>query len=500
LYQRAVDIALQSRAGEAALQAARAWQQAQPASRDARRLTLQILIALNRIGETGELLAAEIAATPLADRSVAISAIPRSFVRASDKQQAVRVVEQALADQLTRPETGAAAWIATGRMRLLADNPEGALDAARRAQAFDPREVGAALLALEVMGPGLPLAEPLVRKYLEKDPEPQIRMAYARALIEAQRVPDALGQLQLLTRERPNYAPGWLTLGLLEMQNNHPGRAEAALLRFLELTPETEEEAGRRGRTEAFLALAQMAEKRKDFAGADRWLDRIENQEDRISVPARRASILAKQGKLDEARELIRAWPDRTPADARIKLITEVQLLRDNGQPGAAFELLGAAIERQPGDFDLLYDQALIAEKLGNFDAMESLLRKVIAAKPDYYHAYNALGYSFAERNVRLEEARQLINKALEFAPDDPMIKDSLGWVEFRSGNTAMALRILQSAFKARPDADIAAHLGEVLWNVGQREQALAIWREGLLLSADSDTLTETLKRLQVKP
>jgi Flp pilus assembly protein TadD len=131
---------------------------------------------------------------------------------------------------------------------------------------------------------------------------------------------------------------------------------------------------------------------------------------------------------------------------------------------------------------------------------MERLLRQLIAAKPDYHHAYNALGYSFAERNVRLVEARQLINKALEFAPDDPMIKDSLGWVEFRSGNTAEALRLLQGAFRARPDADIAAHLGEVLWIAGQREQALSVWRQGLLLSSDNDTLNETLKRLQVKP
>jgi len=131
---------------------------------------------------------------------------------------------------------------------------------------------------------------------------------------------------------------------------------------------------------------------------------------------------------------------------------------------------------------------------------MERLLRQLIAARPDYHHAYNALGYSLAERNIRLNEARQLVNKALEYAPEDPMIRDSLGWIEFRSGNTIEALRILQAAFKARPDADIAAHLGEVLWKAGQREQALSVWREGLLLGSDSEALTETLKRLQVKP
>lgn len=500
LYQRAVDVALQSRAGEAALQAARAWSQAQPMSQAARRITLQILIALNQTGEIGNLIKAQLDALPVQDRPAAISAIPRAFMRVADKKEAARIVESSLAEHLSRPETGAAAWIALGRMRVLAGDPGGALDAARRAQAFDPGAKDAALIALEVMGPEQPLAEPMVRKYLEKDPEPAIRIAYARALLEAQRLSEALQQLGRVTTETPSYAPGWLSLGLLQLQGNQPDSADISLRRYLALDPSAADDGGMRGRTEAFLALAQIAERRKDFAAAGEWLDRIENQEERITTTARRASILARQGKMDEARALIRDWPERTPADARIKLMAEVQLLRDNGRPDAAFDLLSAAIERQPGDFDLLYDQALIAEKIGNYEAMERLLRQLIAARPDYHHAYNALGYSFAERNVRLSEARQLINKALEYAPEDPMIRDSLGWVEFRSGNTAEALRILEGAFKARPDADIAAHLGEVLWSDGQKEKALKIWKEGLLLGSDSDTLTETLKRLQVKP
>ncbi len=136
----------------------------------------------------------------------------------------------------------------------------------------------------------------------------------------------------------------------------------------------------------------------------------------------------------------------------------------------------------------------------GDFTEMERLLRQIMAAKPDYHHAYNALGYSFAERNLRLPEARQLIQKALEYAPGDPYISDSLGWVEFRLGNKAEAVRILETAYKAKPDAEIAAHLGEVLWSMGQRDRAQSIWREGLLLNNENDTLQETLKRLKVKP
>jgi tetratricopeptide (TPR) repeat protein len=131
---------------------------------------------------------------------------------------------------------------------------------------------------------------------------------------------------------------------------------------------------------------------------------------------------------------------------------------------------------------------------------MERLLRQLIAAKPDYQHAYNALGYSLADRNERLPEAKQLIEKAVELAPTDAYIQDSLGWVEFRLSNFPRALAILQAAYGKRPDAEIAAHLGEVLWTMGRREEALKIWREGLRLSNEDETLQATLKRLRVSP
>jgi tetratricopeptide (TPR) repeat protein len=130
---------------------------------------------------------------------------------------------------------------------------------------------------------------------------------------------------------------------------------------------------------------------------------------------------------------------------------------------------------------------------------MEQLLRRVIRLKPDFHAAYNALGYSLADRNLRLPEAKALIQKAVVFAPTDPFIRDSLGWVEFRLGNQAEALRLLESAFKARPDAEIAAHLGEVMWRMGQRERAQAIWEEGKQLNPDNETLLETIKRLRDK-
>ena len=501
LYQRAVEVAFQARSGESALQAAVAWKQAFPASREANRYVLQILVALNRVSDSAEPLKTELALADPKDRSAVLAAIPRSYSRVSDKKLAAAIVEQTLADYIAQPDTGPAAWTTVGRMRLAAGDTAGALEAAKRAQAINAQAEAPALLALELMDPKLPQAEALVRRYMEGKPLPELRMGYARALLDTQRYTEAAQQLQVVTAEKPDYPEAWLVQGTLQVQDNQDAAAEISLKRYVELVQSTRSgEERSRGLAQAYLSLSRIAEKRKDYALAGAWLDKIENPQDLVAAQNRRASILARQGKLDEARKLLRSLPERTPEDARMKLSAEVQLLRDSKQFKAAYDLLAQATAKQPGDADLLYDQAMVAEKMGNMAEMERLLRLVISAKPDYHHAYNALGYSFAERNVRLPEARELIQKALTFAPDDPFISDSLGWVEFRMGNKAEALRILDTAYKTRPDADIAAHLGEVLWSLGQRERAHAIWKEGLLLNNENETLQETLKRLRVKP
>jgi predicted Zn-dependent protease len=501
LYKRAVEVAFQSRSGDSALQAARAWKQAFPKSREANRYVLQILTLLNRVAETAEPLKTELALTEPAERNEIITVIPRGYSRVSDKKLAATVVEQALADYLNQPATGAASWTAVGRLRLAAGDNTGALDAVQRAQAITPLAQGPAMLALDLMEAKVPQAEALVRHYMEGKPPPEQRMAYARALLDLQRYGEAAQQLKVVTAEKPDYPEAWLVQGTLQVQDNQDAAAEASLKRYIALAQEqrTGEERNR-GLAQAYLSLSRIAEKRKDFALAGAWLDKIEDPQDLVAAQHRRASILARQGKMAEARSLLQSLPERSPDDARIKLMAEVQLLRENNQYKPAYELLAKATAKPPLDPDLVYEQAMVAEKMGAMDDMERLLRQVIAAKPDYHQAYNALGYSFADRNLRLPEAKTLIEKALSFAPDDPFISDSLGWVEFRLGNKAEALAILDKAYKSRPDADIAAHLGEVLWSLGQRDRAQAVWKEGLLLNSEDDTLLETLKRLHVKP
>lgn len=503
LYQRAVDIALQARSGESALMAVRAWRQALPESREANRYLLQILIGLNRIGETQEPLKRELAATDPLARSTAIAAMPRFFSRASDKQLAAKTVEQALASYLKAPETAVHAWVTVGRMRLEAGDETGALEAARKAQASDPLAPGPALLGLALMAAKVPQAEVIVQKYLSTEAQPDVRMEYARALLGAQRYTEAALQLQILTSKDPDFAQAWLIQGVLELQEGSADNAERALKKYVELTQASgandEEREADRGLVQAYLSLAHIAEQRKDFAAADDWLKRIDNAQDLLNAQIRRASIMARQGKLNEARELIRGLPERLPTDARLKVAAEVQLLREGKQYKEAHALLTEAVASNPDDLDFIYDLAMVAEKLGNLDEMERLLRSIITAKPDHLHAYNALGYSLADRNTRLPEARQLIMKAIEFAPNDAFIKDSLGWVEFRSGNLELALQILQAAYKSKPDPEIAAHLGEVLWAMGRRDEATKIWKEGANINAENETLTETLQRLRVK-
>jgi len=505
LYRRAVDIALEARSGDAALAAARAWSQAIPASADADRFELQILLALNRVAETGPVLRKLIERAPTATRNDAINGIPQIFSRVPDKAMALQVVREALAPSLKSPAHAAAGWTTVGFMELADNQLPQALTSARSGHSAEPASAFPALLALELMERGQNAAEGVVRGQLKASPPtagspPTVALAYARILFDLQRNAEAQVQLDNLTRLQPEVMEPWLLLATLQVQGNRLPAATQSLQTYMGLARQAGDERAARGLTQAYLLMAQIAEKKKDFAAANAWLDRIENADDIMAAQMRRASLLAHQGQMAKARALLRNHPERRPEDARLKFVAEAQLLRDFKEWQKAYEVYAEAVTRFPQDSDLIYDQAMMAEKLNQIDSMERLFRQVIAMKPEHHHAYNALGYSLADRSLRLPEAKQLIEKAVALAPDDAYIQDSLGWVEFRIGNTSRATEILRAAYEKRPDAEIAAHLGEVLWAQGQRDEALKIWREGLLLAGDNETLQSTLQRLRVKP
>jgi tetratricopeptide (TPR) repeat protein len=499
LYERAVALALGARSGESALTAAQAWSQAFPASQQANRYVLQILIGLNRISDTVDPLKKELTNTQGPARIATISLLPRYLARATDRKQAASAIEQALTPDLSNKTTGAAAWAAVGTMRLLAGDTDGALNAARRGATFNAQSDEIAMLALNLWDAKVPAAEELVQKYMQGKAQPELRLEYARRLVGAKRMAQAYSQTQQVTRDAPEFAEGWLVLGSLEFQDRQFDTATTSLKKYVALRGSAGGDAAQgteRGVAQAYVLLSQIAEQGQRYDEAMAYLQNIDSPQDALRIQGRKASLLARQGKMTEARALLRDLPEKQPEDARLKVTAEVALLRDYKQFDQAYAVLVEAVKRSPDDVELVYEQAMAAEKIGKTTEMETLLRQVIATKPDYQHAYNALGYSLADRNTRLTEARELINKALELAPNDPFILDSLGWLEFRSGNLPEALRILNDAYKARPDAEIAAHLGEVLWNMNRREDANSLWAEGKAQSPDNETLLETMRRL----
>jgi tetratricopeptide (TPR) repeat protein len=448
LFDRAVTIALQSRSGESALTAARAWLLALPDDTDAARYILQLLIALNKPEQTQ---AAALAYTNLFktkaddDRNQALTTVADIFLNAQDKAAAALSFEALVKsnDYLTNPATKSTAWVTLGRVRLAAKDLSGSLEAAKQAQLAEPSAAEPAMLGIALLVAKETLAESFVKQYLANTAfvaKPEVRLAYARFLVSSNRFAEALVQTQKLSVESPSYAPAWLVLGTLQYQMSQEGddktaseksgaAAQTSLTKFIQLTDALPVEQRSASQARAYILLANMAKNNKQYQQAYDTL----------------AKAIANSKEVDQA--------------------------------------------------DLQYDLAMMAEKLSRLDEMERILRQVIESKPEDPQAYNALGYSLAERNLRLAEAKELIQKAVKLAPEDPFIADSLGWVEFKLGNLVEAQRVLEAAYKTKPDAEIAAHLGEVLWKQGLKDRATAMWKEGLKINKNNDTLVETLKR-----
>jgi len=503
LFRRSVQIALKARSGESALQAAKAWQEAAPSSQEANRYVLQILLSLNRPADTLEPLKRMLALTPLPQRAEAIWAIPSLYERASDKQLVVSVVQRALTPMLGDPRLGATAWATQGRLWLMAGNREAALRAAEKGQTFAPHQEHPAWLALSLMRADVTKAEALVKNHLANSPSTEFRMAYVQTLLQAKRSPEALTVLQNISQQQPAYAPASLLQGAVYLDMRQWDTAERHFLHYLTLMQAEKSTQGAtltpRGPSQAYLSLAQIALQRKDLPKAQDWLQRVDYPDDVLAAQLRRAGLMAQQGQLETALSLIHSLPARSASELQLKRSTEVQILRDHKQFARARRLLETALAHDPQDADVVYDLAMMAEKMDDLTEMERLLRQLMVVKPDDPQAYNALGYSLADRGQRLPEALQLIEKALTLTPNDPFIVDSLAWVTFRMGQNDEALRLLRSAFKQRPDAEIAAHLGEVLWVTGQTDEAKRVWREGLELNPDNGTLKATLQRLRIE-
>ena len=497
LFHRAVEIALNARSGPPALEAAKAWKQAFPKSREANRFVLQINVALNKLPDSLMPLRTEILLSPEDEQVKTINGIVQIYAQAQDKELATAVVEQALVPFVDKPATAAASWTTIGRMKVAAKKLPEALDAAKKAVSLDNQAIEPGLLALELFAMGSSEAEEILQKVLLTATQAMpLRLSYARVLIDSQRNNDASAQLAIITEKTPAMSEAWLLQAAVLIDSNKDEQAQVGLLRFVELEKDND---NARGLSQAYLMLSQIAMRQKKTAESESWLNKIDDPEALAQVQVQRANLLASRGEVGKARALIQQLPNTTPQAKRTRLQAEVKLLRDNKMYEQTYQVLVNASKEQPDDLDLRYEVAMMAEKLNRVDEMERLLKSVIEAKPDFFHAYNALGFALADRNIRLKEARELIVTALESAPDDPMITDSLGWVEFRMGNKVSALAILERAYNTKNDPEIGAHLGEVYWSLGKKDQALKVWRDAKKMAPANEILLETLKRLKVK-
>ena len=484
IAQRATEVAWNARLVSQALEAAALWLQADPESSQARQILAALLVNQSQLDEARPHLERWLAA----DRdNVGQGFLQLSKLLSRNKDvQGVLQLLRALAEPYSNvPEArltvAQAAWNAGALQAVIEESraalalrPEWELAALFHAQALQRRSIGDAAAFLE--------------GWLKTHPQARdARLNYARLLVTAKRYPEARKEFEVLLAAQPENGELAMAVAALAMQATDYETAEKLLKRVLE--------SDYKDKDSARLYLGQLAEERKRSAEALKWYAAVGRGEHFVSAQSRYAGVLAKQGRLDDARRHLRSVEPANNAQ-RVQLTqAEAQLLREAERYQDAFDVLGRALEQLPNYPDLLYDHAMAAEKVQRYDVLESNLRKLIEIRPDNAHAYNALGYTLAERNERLDEARKLIEMAVGLAPDDPFIMDSMGWVLYRQGQVKEAVEWLQRAYVLRPDAEVAAHFGEVLWVDGQRERAQQVWKEALKDNAKNEVLQSTVKR-----
>jgi tetratricopeptide (TPR) repeat protein len=485
IARRAVEVASFARTPQYALESARAWHESDPQSLPALQTLASLLIGTRKVDEAEPYLAKLLSAEGVAVAS-GFMQLGRLLAGNPDKAGNLRVVRNLAAQHPDLPQ----AHFAVAQAALAAEDEQTALAEARRAGELQPGWEVAAIFEAQVLQRRSPKeASASLDAFLAKYPQArEARLAYARALVGERRFADARAQFEALLSANPDNADVIYAVALLAAQMKDYAIAEKNLRRLLDM--------GFRDPNGVRFTLGQIAEEQKQWQAAIDWYQAIQRGDQYLTSRLRVANVLAKQGKLDEARAYLRNV--NAGGEQRVQLlIAEAQLLREAKQDREAFDLLGKALEAQPDQPELLYDHALTAERLERFDVLEGNLRKLIQMRPDHAHAHNALGYSFADRNLRLAEARKLIERALELSPEDYYIIDSLGWVLYRQGDLKGAEAQLRRAYVGRPDGEIGAHLGEVLWVMGRREDAERIWDEALKNHPDNETLQKTVKRLR---
>jgi tetratricopeptide (TPR) repeat protein len=500
LARRATEIAVGSRQRSAIEQAARLWQELEPgAERPGQVLAALATGNTSRLAEEGP--ESELRARLekfLADAAVSGSGVGEPFMQLnrvfghqSDKAAVFRLIVD-----LAKPYGGSAEAhfaIALAGLNTGLGDPaiaKSAMDAADRALAIKPDWDRAVLVKAELLGKGsASSATAYLEAALAKSPQSRaIKVALAQHLVEQKRYGEARALYRSVLAADPAQRELQFGVAVLSVQMKDWDAAEADLQDLKRAG------YGEAGQVEHY--LAQVSEERGDLDAAIARYREVPEGERAWLAQLRIATIMAKQGKREEARRFLADLPAVT-IEQRVQVRqTEAQIYRDANDHAKALAVLDQGLAELPDATDLIYDRAMVLEKLDRIDDAEKALRRLVEMKPDDAHALNALGYTLVDRTSRVDEGFRLIEKAHKLAPSDPFILDSMGWALYRMGRLDEAERYLARAFTERPDPEIAAHWGEVLWAKGQQQKAKEIWQSQLKATPDHPLLLETMRRL----
>ena len=481
---RATEVAAATRQYELALELTRLWLQVEPASTKARQTESTLLLLANRLDDLAPQLAA-LLEQDKANVAGNLMHLNRMLGRHNDKKAVQRLIDRVASPYDYLPE----AHFAMGVAAVNADDLLRAQGEFQKALQQRPDWEVAELAYAQLLARTAPAsAIESLNEFLARKPESRdARLTLARLLISQRDYDAARIQFDRLLKDSPDDPDVIYPVAMLALQQ---GDAAGARTQFEKLL---KSDFPDKSTVHFFLGQLEEEQKKPELALAQYRL--VTGGDQYIAARGRAAQILLRQGKPEEARELLRTTRGSTPAEMTQLILAEAQLLREAGRGGESYALLEAALAKQPDDPELLYETALAAERQGKPQILEKHLGHLLELKPDHAHALNAFGYSLAERNIRLAEAHQLITRALALAPQDPFIMDSLGWVLFRQGKLPEALKTLETAYGIKADPEIAAHLGEVLWTMGRKDDAARLMNEAAKKNPDSEVLADALKK-----
>ena len=483
LAERATKAAIYGNNPAVAVQAVSLWSELDPDSVDAQQTTVQMLVSTGRLAETKPYLDKLLAKEDT--RANGFLYLHSLFSRQTDKQAVLELVQELAAKYPALPEShfaiAQAAWDA-GKREL-------ALEQLALAEKLRPGWEMVALLQGQILFVDSPdLAVNYYKDFLKKHPDAnETRLSFARLLVNQKRFEEAKKEFVRLASASKENPEILVVVGLLSFQSGAYKEADAYFLDALN--------SDYADKDQVYLYLGHSAEKQGQDQLALDWYSKIQPGERYLDAKLNIAYVLSRTQGVDAGIQTLKSLDGLHSTQQATVNQAIASLLTQAKRDAEAYAILQETVSKLPNTPDLIYDLAMVAERLQKLDVMERELRKLIQLKPDYAAAYNALGYSFADRNINLPEAYSLIEKALLLRPNDHYIMDSMGWVHYRMGSLDKALDYLQKAYSTQTDPEIAAHLGEVLWQRGQRDEAIKTWEEALQSHPDNEILLNTSKR-----